>query len=69
MRGLVALAESRESAAKSEIGALLEGRSSLFEKDSAGSPDVGEGSAERATMISEVRVGEVTALWFLNDSW
>ncbi|GIL76072.1 hypothetical protein Vretimale_5681 [Volvox reticuliferus] len=54
MRQLVALAEQREAAAKAEIAALLGNRSGMYEKDSAVAPDVGAGSAERASLIGEV---------------
>ncbi|KAG2438191.1 hypothetical protein HXX76_005797 [Chlamydomonas incerta] len=54
MRSLVSLAEQRESSAKSEIAALLENRSGMYEKGSAAAADVGEGSEERATLITEV---------------
>ncbi|EFJ49199.1 hypothetical protein VOLCADRAFT_104414 [Volvox carteri f. nagariensis] len=54
MRQLVSLAEQREASAKSEIAALLSNRSGMYEKDSAVAPDVGAGSAERASLIGEV---------------
>ncbi|GLC33234.1 hypothetical protein PLESTF_000156500 [Pleodorina starrii] len=54
MRQLVLLAETREATAKGEIASLLGNRSGMYEKDSAGSPDVGAGSAERVSLIGEV---------------
>ncbi|GFR48576.1 hypothetical protein Agub_g10479 [Astrephomene gubernaculifera] len=61
MRRLVALAEQREAAAKAEIGSLLSNRSGMYEKENAGSPDVGAGSAERANLITEVERNMETA--------
>ncbi|KXZ50885.1 hypothetical protein GPECTOR_14g134 [Gonium pectorale] len=61
MRQLVSLAEQRESAAKAEIAALLGNRSGMYEKENAGSPDVGAGSEERAALIGEVERNMETA--------